>query len=382
MNVNELILLGNQYREENQPEKALECYAQAFVIDRNSASAFNNYGNVLRELGDPVGAIPFLQRSMQLAPGASVSNFNLAVALLLSGNYSAGWQQYETRWSYEHLLGTLPKFSQPRWTGQELQNKTLLIIQEQGLGDTIQFARFLPHLHSLGAKIILQVNDNLAPLFDGSQLVEKIIDINNTPESFDYWIPIMSIAGVLGVTLDNLPQQLNYMSARKNLVDQWAKILGPKTSLRIGVCWSGRPDSWINRHKGMPFDVMRDLISKNSNYEWINLQVECSDNESKVLQDLGVKTFAGSIKNFADTAALMTHLDVIITVDTSVAHLAGALGRPTWVMLNNYGVDWRWLLNRDSSPWYQSARLFRQPKMGDWVSVTDKIHQYLSWFKV
>lgn len=382
MNTEELILLGNQHREENHPEKALACYAQAFVQDRNSASAFNNYGNVLRELGDPAGAIPFLQRSMQLAPGAAVSNFNLAVALLLSGNYSAGWQQYETRWNYEHLSGTLPAFVQPRWTGQDLKGKTLLIIQEQGLGDTIQFARFLPHIHNLGAKIILQVNDNLAPLFAGSQLIDKIVDVNDTPTAFDYWIPIMSIAGVIGVTLDNLPQQLSYISAHKNLVDNWASVLGPKTALRVGVCWSGRPDSWINQHKGMPFDNMCELISKNPNYEWINLQVECSASEGATLQKLGVKTFAGSIKNFADTAALMTHLDVIITVDTSVAHLAGALGRPTWVMLNQYGVDWRWLLDRDSSPWYQSARLFRQPTIGNWQAVTDKIHQYLSWFKI
>lgn len=382
MNTEELILLGNQRRDEHRPEEALACYAQAFVQDRTSASAFNNYGNVLRELGDPVGAIPFLQRSIQLVPNAAISNFNLAVALLISGDYSTGWAQYESRWHFEHLNGTLPVFDQPRWQGQELKGKTLLIVQEQGLGDTIQFARFLPHIHNLGAKIILQVNDNLASLFTGSPVVDKIVDVADVPTEFDFWIPIMSIAGVIGVTLDNLPQDLSYITANKEQINSWAKTLGPKNALRVGICWSGRTDSWINQHKSVPFENICDLISKNPNYEWINLQVECSDDESNKLQELGVKTFSGSIRNFANTAGLVHHLDVVISVDTSVAHLAGALGRPTWVMLNNYGVDWRWLLGRDSSPWYPSARLFRQPTIGDWPSVTNKIHKFLDFFKI
>jgi len=382
MNTEELIEAGNACREANDPEGALQHYAQALTQDRNSASAFNNYGNVLREAGDPAGAIPFLQRSIQLVPNAVTPNFNLAVAYLLAGDYARGWPQYEHRWNFEHLAGTLPKHEQPRWTGQDLKDKTILVIQEQGLGDTIQFIRFIFGLHNAGARVILQVNDNLAPLFAGSPVIHKIVDVKDTPEDFDYWTPIMSIPGVMGVTLENLPHQLQYLSARGDLAKFWQDKLGPKKQLRVGVCWSGRPDSWINRHKGMPFDVMLDLIKRNPSTEWFNLQVECTPEQNKVLEQNGVKTFAGDIHNFADTAALVHHMDVVISVDTAVAHLAGALGRPTWIPLNWYGTDWRWLLNRDSSPWYPSARLFRQPQLGDWQSVTDKIHQYLSWFKV
>jgi hypothetical protein len=382
MNTEELIEAGNACREANDPEGALQHYAQALTQDRNSASAFNNYGNVLREAGDPAGAIPFLQRSIQLVPAAVTPNFNLAVAYLLAGDYARGWPQYEHRWNFEHLAGTLPKHEQPRWTGQDLKDKTILVIQEQGLGDTIQFIRFIFGLHNAGARVILQVNDNLAPLFAGSPVIHKIVDVKDTPEDFDYWTPIMSIPGVMGVTLENLPHQLQYLSARGDLAKFWQDKLGPKKQLRVGVCWSGRPDSWINRHKGMPFDVMLDLIKRNPSTEWFNLQVECTPEQNKVLEQNGVKTFAGDIHNFADTAALVHHMDVVISVDTAVAHLAGALGRPTWIPLNWYGTDWRWLLNRDSSPWYPSARLFRQPQLGDWQSVTDKIHQYLSWFKV
>lgn len=382
MTVDQLINDGNACREKNDPEGALNYYAQAFVIDRNSASAFNNYGNVLREVGDPEGAIPFLQRSVQLVPNAVTPNFNLAVAYLLSGDYARGWPQYEHRWNFEHLAGTLPKFSQPRWTGQDLRDKTILVCQEQGLGDTIQFIRFVFELHNAGGRVVLQVNDNLAPLFAGSPVIHKIVDVKETPTDFDYWTPIMSIPGILGVTLQNLPHQLQYLAARQDQAQQWQTVLGPKKRLRVGVCWSGRPDSWINRHKGMPFEIMLALIQRNPATEWFNLQVECTPEQAKILEENGVKNFPGQIRNFADSAALIHHMDVVISVDTAVAHLSGALGRPTWIPLNWYGTDWRWLLKRDDSPWYPSARLFRQPKLGDWNSVIEKLHQYLGWFKV
>lgn len=382
MTTDELIQAGNDCRENNDPNGALKFYAQAFVQDRNSASAFNNYGNVLREIGEPEAAIPFLQRSIQLVPQAVTPNFNLSVAYLLAGDYARGWPQYEHRWNFEHLAGTLPKFSQPRWAGQDLRDKTILVCQEQGLGDTIQFIRFVFGLHNAGGRVVLQVNDNLAPLFAGSPVIHKIIDVNDTPSDFDYWTPIMSIPGILGVTLQNLPHQLQYLAARQDLVQQWQTLLGPKKRLRVGVCWSGRPDSWINRHKGMPFETMLGLIKRNPATEWFNLQVECSPDEAKSLEAHGVKNFPGRIRNFADSAALIQHMDVVISVDTAVAHLAGALGRPTWIPLNWYGTDWRWLLKRDDSPWYPAARIFRQPGLGDWSTVVDRIHQYLSWFKV
>lgn len=382
MTADEYINAGNSCREHNNPEGALKNYALALAEDRNSASAFNNYGNVLREVGDPDGAIPFLQRSIQLVPAAVTPNFNLAVAYLLAGDYARGWPQYEHRWNFEHLAGTLPRHNQPRWTGQDLKDKTILVIQEQGLGDTIQFVRFVFGLHTAGARVILQVNDNLSPLFAGSPVIHQIIDVKDTPTDFDYWTPIMSLPGVMGVTLQNLPHQLQYLAARADTIQQWQGMLGPKKRLRVGMCWSGRPDSWINRHKGMPFETMLDLIKRNPAIEWYNLQVECTPEQASTLQENGVKNFPGMIHNFADTAALIHHMDVVISVDTAVAHLSGALGRPTWIPLNWYGTDWRWLLNRDDSPWYPSARLFRQPGLGDWSTVVDRIHQYLSWFKV
>ena len=382
MTADELIAHGNAQREHNNPNSALACYVQAIAVDRNCAAGFNNYGNVLREVGEPESAVPFLQRAIQLDPNNITARFNLSVAWLLMGDYTNGWPQYETRWQYEHLNGLLPRYSQPRWTGQDIRDKIVLVMGEQGHGDNIQFIRFVGDLVERGARVWVHMNPSLIPLFQSTSKIERLIANTEVPEGFDYWIPIMSIPAVLGTTLENLGHLQYYITPNAELTRQWQTLLGPKKKLRVGFCWSGRRDTWINRHKGMPFRDMLNLIQRNPSYEWINLQVDCTEEESAVLSASGVACYPGAIKSFADSAALVQNCDVVLSVDTAVAHLSGSLGRPTWVMLNWFGVDWRWLLNRDSSPWYSTARLFRQPKLGDWATVTDKIHQYLTWFKI
>ena len=377
-----LIAQGNEYRAQNQPTEALKCYAQAFVEDMDLAAAWNNYGNVMRECGQPARAIPFLQHAIALEPQNVTAHFNLAVSYLIQGNYAQGWPLYEVRWNYEHLAGQLPKHTQLRWTGQDLKDKTILVEGEQGHGDNIQFVRFLWNLHVAGAKIKLKVTDGLIPLLSNSPIIEKVGSYLDDVGEFDYWTPIMSIPGILGITLENLPKPVNYLNVDMNKQQEWLQILGPKTRMRVGFCWSGRRDAWLNRHKGMPFEDMLDLIQTNSQYEWVNLQIDATPEEEAALVAAGVKAYPGSITSFVDTAALIMAMDVVIGVDTAVSHLSGSLGRPTWIMLNWFGTDWRWLLNRDDSPWYSTARLFRQPSMGDWASVKKKVSQYLSWMKV
>lgn len=377
-----LIANGNQCRADHNPEGALAYYAQAFTQDRRSSAAFCNYGNVLRECGDPLGGIPFLQRAIQLDPNNVTSRFNLAVAYLLSGDYANGWPQYEWRWKYEHLANTLPNFEQPRWSGQDLKDKTILVLGEQGHGDNIQFIRFVGDLAARGGRVIVAVNYSLIPQFKDIRQISELYGPDQALPPFDYWTPIMSIPGIIGTTLDNLSHVQSYLVANNQLVKEWQERLGPKTRLRVGFCWSGRRDSWINQHKAMPFETMLALIKRNPNYEWINLQCDCTAEEEAQLIEAGVQAYPGAIRNFADSAALVHHMDVVLSVDTAVAHLSGALGRPTWIMLNQFGLDWRWLLDRDSSPWYSTATLFRQPKMGDWNSVTEKIHKFLSWYKI
>jgi tetratricopeptide (TPR) repeat protein len=382
MNSNELIEQGNQLRAQQEPEQALACYAQAFVADPDSAAAFNNYGNVMRELGYPARAIPFLQHAAVLDPRNITTRFNLAVTYLLKGDYAQGWPAYEARWDYEHLAGTEPKFSQPRWRGEALAGKTILVVGEQGHGDNIQFVRFLWNLHAQGARVKLQVTDGLVPLLSLGGIIHQVGRYTDDMGDFDYWVPIMSLPGILGITLDTLPRVQSYLNADPATVRAWQQRLGPKTRMRVGFCWSGRPDSWLNQHKAVPFETMLDLIKSTPEYEWINLQVDASDEQEAELARAGVTRYPGSVHSFADTAALMQNLDVVVGVDTAVSHLAAALGRPVWIMLNAYATDWRWLMDRDSSPWYSTVRLFRQPSRGDWASVTKKVAQYLSWFKV
>jgi hypothetical protein len=377
-----LISQGNQHRADRQYGEALQCYALAFAKDMDSAAAFNNYGNVMREIGHPQRAIPFLQHAVLLDPNNVTARFNLAVALLLMGDYTNGWPAYEARWQYEHLAGTEPKHKQPRWRGEDLKDKTILVVGEQGHGDNIQFCRFLYNLHVAGAKIKLQVTDGLIPLLQSSDIIQQLGTYTDDMGEFDYWIPIMSIPGILGVTLENLPKPVNYLNVDQGRQQEWLQILGPKTRMRVGFCWSGRRDSWLNQHKSVPFPVILDMIKSNPQYEWVNLQVDADPEEEEALLAAGVQAYPGSVKSFVDTAALIMAMDVVIGVDTAVSHLSGSLGRPTWIMLQKFSTDWRWLLNQDSSPWYSTARLFRQENFDDWTSVTKKVSQYLGWMKV
>jgi hypothetical protein len=384
-NTEQLIAQGNTYREQHLPEQALQQYATAMATDRGSSGAFNNYGNVLREIGDPVGAVPFLQRAIQLDPANVTHHFNLSVAYLLSGDYVRGWPAYEARHNFEHLRGTIPNYPWPQWNGEDLTGKSIFVRGEQGHGDIIQFVRFIQNLKNIGATVTVQVTDGLIPLIQSSEIgrnVRVLSYAEHPGDTFDYWIPIMSLPGKLNVRVDNLPTVIQYLNPDPALVADWRRNLGVKNRLRVGFAWSGRRDSWINQHKAVPFATMLGLIKSHADYEWYNLQTDCTAEEEKELVSAGVRCFPGGVNTFADTAALVANLDVIVSVDTATAHLSAALGKPTWIMLNNYGPCWRWLLNRDDTPWYATARLFRQPQMGDWATVVEKIKLHLKLFKI
>lgn len=378
-----LIGYGNSCREDRKPDLALSYYAQAFVQDPDSFSAFNNYGNVLREMGYPDRAQPFLEHAIRLDPGNETARFNLAVCLLLIGNYKQGWPAYEDRWNFEHLKGLLPNFSQPRWAGENLSGKTILVVGEQGLGDTIQFVRYVIDLKNLGAeKIYLSTVGSLVTLFGSNDIITETIPLGNTLPEFDCWTPIMSIPGLLKKTVDTLDSPISYIQPNQKSTVEWQKRLGVKRKLRVGFSWSGRRDTWINQHKSVPFKLIADMIARNTNYEWINLQIDATEEESAILKELGCATYPGTISSMADSAALYACLDVVVSVDTAVSHLAAAMGRPTWIMLNQYATDWRWLLDRNDSPWYPTARLFRQPALDDWTSVIVQIERHLNLFKI
>ena len=383
MTYEELISLGIQLREQTRPEESLACFGQAFIQVPESAAAFNNYGNTLREMGFPQRAVPFLEHAILLDPGMATAQFNLAVALLLAGDLRRGFRQYETRWNFEHLAGTLPTFSQPRWTGQDLKDKTIFVIGEQGFGDNIQFARYLSQLRDLGAQVKFHVQPQLIPLLAASRDMRNIefSPYSNAPEQFDFWSPIMSLPVGFGTDYKTMSSPLQYLEPSAESIKVWQQRLGPKTKQRVGILWSGRRDTWINRHKAVGFEYIVDLIKRNTDIQWINLQADAEDDQNQMLTELGVAQYPGTIVDWNDTAGLIHHLDLVIGMDTAVGHLAGAMGRPTWLMLSQFALDWRWLLDRSDSPWYPSAKLFRQPVREDWGSVINQICQYLGWWK-
>jgi tetratricopeptide (TPR) repeat protein len=383
MNIDQLLEQGNQHRANHQPELALKCYAAILGEDFNHGAAFNNYGNVLREMGYPARAIPFLHAAHDIDPSNVTTEFNLAVAYLINGDYEKGWRYYEARWRYEHMSGVKPKLPKPEWTGQDLKDKTILLVGEQGLGDQIQFLRFSANLLSAGAKIKLVLSPSVKTLFPSP--AGHIIGVYAPGEDlgeYDYWISMMSIPRVIGLRLETITHQLQYIAATPEKVKEWTSRLGVKKRMRIGVCWRGREDSWIHNHKAIPIEKITDLIRRNPEHQWINLTVDSTEEESAAITAAGGECYPGTIKDFSDTAGLMHHLDLVISVDTANAHLAGAMGRPVWIPLNAYGNCWRWLLKREDSPWYPSARLYRQPVIGDWDSVINRMHKFLGFFKI
>jgi len=383
MTHDELLAHGNHFRSISEPEKALACYAQAFIQNPDMGSAYNNYGNVVREMGYPDRAIGFLLNAIAINDKDSVAQFNLAVAYLLAGDLDRGWKQYEKRWQFEHLDGTLPKLSQPRWEGQDLKDKTIIITGEQGHGDNIQFCRFAEQLIKLGANVVICVENNLKALLVNSFASPvTVLGSDDILPHFDYWSPMMSLPGFLNINYANLPHKLQYLAPSSMSTRAWQERLGRKMKLRVGVCWSGRRDSWINQHKAVPFDKIFDLIQRNPQYEWVNLQTDCTQEELDKLVAQGVTQYNGEIKDWNDTAGLIMNLDVVIAVDTAVGHLAGALGRPFWLPLNQFGQDWRWLLKRNDSPWYSSCRIFRQPSIGAWDEPLAQIENNLKLFKI
>lgn len=382
MNSHQLVNQGNELRSQDQYHEALKCYAQAFVDDPENKDAWNNYGNVLREIGEPKRAIPFLQHACALDPNFVTAQFNIAIAALLAGDYKLGFDQYEWRWQYEHLANTKPKYTQPEWQGENLQGKTILVQAEQGFGDVIQFSRFLYDLHIRGAEILLLCMTGLVPLFQPSYVVKQCTANPDALGDFDYWVSIMSLPRILGITLDNIRHDLSYIQSQPEYIDTWAEKLGKKTAMRIGICWSGRRDNWVNRYKGVPVEHFVSLIKQYPQHEWISLQAEVYESEQDALSHTPIKSFPGSIQTWADTAGLVHHLDLVISVDTSIAHLSASMGRPTWMPLTKFAVDWRWGTSGNQTPWYPSMQLFRQQNFGDWPEVFAKISKFIDYYKV
>jgi tetratricopeptide (TPR) repeat protein len=392
------------------PQEALPLLEHALRLNDHDGTAWNGMGYALVELRRYDDALLCLERALQLQPGMALALYNQGNALqyqnrlesamrsydaalaqqpdlvdahfaqsacrLLAGDLAQGLQQYEWRWRKPAYLTLAQQYTQPRWLGDTpLQGKTILVYAEQGLGDTLQMVRYIAPLVARGARAILQVQEALLPLLDdigGATVIGK----QQALPPHDLQIPLMSLPLTLGPQFDAIPVDVPYIHADTLRSAQWQSRLGSASAPRVGLAWAGNPKHDNDSQRSIPLRKLRRLLQPG--FEFIPLQRDLGAAERlQLASEPGLRSHAAAQTDFAETAALVAQLDLVICVDTSIAHLAGAMGKRVWLLLP-FAPDWRWMLERQDSPWYPTMRLFRQQHAGDWDEVLERVHAALA----
>jgi tetratricopeptide (TPR) repeat protein len=367
---------GSVLKKLNRLNEALASHDAAIALQPDSADAFYNRGNALKELNRLDEALATYDRAIALAPDHAEAHWNESLLRLLTGDFERGLAKYEWRWKSKPLALRSRNFSQPLWLGADtLNGKTILLHGEQGLGDTIQFCRYAPLIAARGARVIMEVDDSLRDLVSGLAGVSRCVSKSDTLPEFDLHCPLLSLPLAFGTRLATIPSTTPYLLAAAPAVARWEARLAGKPWPRIGMVWSGAPRHREDGNRSIGLRALLPLLDIATTF--VSLQREVRADDALLLQERNdILHFGDDLRSFSDTAALISHLDLVITVDTSVAHLAGALGRPVWVLLP-FIPDWRWLLERSDSPWYPTARLFRQTASREWQGVVKCIHAEL-----
>ena len=360
-------------RRLGRSEEALAAAECALALDPADTRALTCRGNALQELGRTEAAVASFDRALAIAPGCAEARCNRAMSLLLAGDFSQGWRDYEARWDTPAFAPMKPPFRQRLWQGAEpLAGRTILLRAEQGIGDTLQFCRYVPRVAALGAEVVLGVPPVLTSLLAGLPWPVRLVDSRHNLPPFDLHCPLLTLPLAFGTTLATIPAKVPYLAPPAEHLRLWEERVGRSSSgPHIGLAWSGNRSHPRDRDRSMPLELLAPLAA-------LGLKLFCLQRDLRP-EDIPAYAMAGAIayygpalRDFADTAALIAQLDLVITVDTAVAHLAGAMGKPVWVLLP-HPPDWRWMLNRDDSPWYPTMRLFRQPAPGDWGSVIRRL---------
>jgi tetratricopeptide (TPR) repeat protein len=359
--------LGNALLALNRLEEAVASYEAALALNPMLGGFHSNLGRTLVVLNRHEEAISRFLRARELDPEEPQYPLNLALARLALGDYASGWLDYEARWrspSYSKPRN----YPQPLWDGRaDIAGKTIFLYFEQGLGDTIQFARYVPLVAQLGAKVILEVPKSLLRLFRSLDGPDALVTASDPPPDFDCHAPLLSLPLAFQTTLESVPAAVPYLHA--------APV---PAGCSTGICWAGNPSNSNDRNRSLPLCELIPLLDV-PGVRFLSLQKVLRDGDQKILaqrENVDLETDRKG-EDFADTAALVAGLDLVITVDTAVAHLAGALGRQVWVLLP-FSAHWAWLRERDDSPWYPTARLFRQPEPGSWTDVVSRAAEALA----
>ena len=368
---------GNALLILNRHEEALDSYDQALALNPAYAEAHFNRGIALLNQKRHTDALVAYNQALVLNPGYAAAHFNKGLCHLLLGNFEAGWKEFEWRWQEEQLEKLRREFIQPLWLGEQpIDGKKILLHAEQGLGDTIHFCRYAKLVAAKGASVILQVQRPLKALLSNLEGVDLCLADNETLPDFDYHCPLLSLPLALDTRLESIPADIPYLFGDAGRIGAWQGKLGARILPRIGLAWSGNSMHKNDRNRSMPLAGFLQLLSGRA--QFFSLQKELPATDDPVLHaHPEIRHFGEDLRDFTDTAALIELMDLVITVDTSVAHLAGAMGKAVWVLLPA-NPDWRWMLERDDSPWYPGARLFRQSAAGDWASVMEQVKNALN----
>ena len=368
--------LGAIYQSRGHHEAALPCFDQALALRPDFIHAMNNKASSLTQLHQFDSAFAIYDRVAALDSDNATMRWNTAMMHLLLGDFEKGWIGRAARWKVRSLALTGRSFTQPAWLGDgPIEGKTILVYSDEGLGDTIQYARYVPLLAAQGARVILQVESAVRPLLAGIPGVSQCLSTTELPE-FDLHCALSDLPLAFGTRLATIPADVPYLCAPAAAqVRVWEDRLGPHDRLRVGLVWSGNPAHQNDHNRSMALQMLAPILDCGA--QFVSLQKGVRDRDRPFLAGpSNIVDLTKHLTDFTETAALVSCLDLVISVDTSVAHLVGALGRPVWILLP-FTPDFRWLLDRDDSPWYPTARLFRQSKSRGWLSVIEHVRTNL-----
>lgn len=370
---------GNTLNEMGCYEEAIAQFDIALNLRPNYAESWSNKGLTLHEMKRYGEAITHYDKALGLKPDYHDASWNKSLSLLIQGDYEHGFPLYESRWNSEKVSAIAGKriFRKPVWLGAEsLKDKTIYLYGEQGFGDFIQFCRYVKLVADLGAKVILETPLSLANLVKGLEGVSQLVIKGEELPLFDYQCPLLSLPLAFRTTLTTIPCNGPYLFADANKSMEWSRRLGLKIKPRIGLAWNGNAHHKNDHNRSLLLEKILPYLP--NQFQYISLQNEVREVDKKILDsNPQILNFAPNLNDFVDTATLIDNLDLVISVDTSVAHLSGALGKKTLVLLP-YAPDWRWLAYCADSPWYPSIKLYRQPIIGDWDSVLNNVNSNLN----
>ena len=383
---------ANALSDLNRPLEAKDSYERALAASSGFADAWNNLGLTFVDMNRHADALACYERALTLAPDSAETHWNRALCLLQMGDLAAGFAEYEWRWQRQRIAPSRRTFDAPLWLGNaSLDGKTILLHAEQGLGDTLQFCRYAALVAKQGARVVLEVQPELTRLLTGLEGVAALVTAGEPLPAFDYHCPLLSLPLAMRTVVDTIPAETPYLFADREASAQWkARIeaAAPREALKVGLVWAGGHRPHVpelrknDARRSLDIERFAPMLDV-PGVQWFSLQK--GDKAVRQLNAMRerheaarrIVDWTDALHDFADTAALVDNLDLVISVDTSTAHLAGAMNKPVWI-LNRLDTCWRWMLEREDTPWYPSARLFRQPTLGEWDSVIGNIKQALA----